>query len=627
MDSDNENFKALAQFLETEELDFPDSNINKHNFLEKKEVESTVKQSLNEPKEPAKGTFSDFFKSLNSVHKPKIVDLHEPTNKHNTTNKESTPKTPKFGFDPSVDPIFGLRIINPILSSQAIKDNMSNKTPVPVSRVKTFVTSGDISSDWVIAGVLVNKSLPKTSQKGTTFSIWKLSDLKPGMNTITLFLFGKSHADLWKTDIGSVVGVLNPKELDSKDRKDGITLSINSGDQVMVWGRSKDYGTCKGVKKNGEKCDMFVNINDCDVCTYHVKREYIKHCGQRANLGNSRPTAAHSLRDKVLGKNEVFYGGKSFVSTKANHSKLMKEDQAKLQRLTPANKQNTVNLANPLSIPSSTTVASRRSTAIREFVDNLKTNELTGSGKKNLDYKEASPMCTFKDLLGNSTSSNNFGSQRKRCAKANALEYIKSKGPIQKENPNLFEKNNGGKKRKMPEDIVLDLENGKKVAKEEKISQRFLELMNSTSQNQELIDIAQQEAEDKYFDDMDRKEKLEQKMMNTYKMPCKAVRCIVCKYTWFSASEWCKAQKHALRVTDATKRFFKCGDCNSRTVCLTMFPLISCKNCSSSKWERAPMMAHKKVDEVNLSIRGDEQSYLSAMQPKLSLGLLVPNDN
>jgi hypothetical protein len=31
------------------------------------------------------------------------------------------------------------------------------------------------------------------------------------MNTITIFLFGRSHADLLKTDIGSVIGILNPK--------------------------------------------------------------------------------------------------------------------------------------------------------------------------------------------------------------------------------------------------------------------------------------------------------------------------------------------------------------------------------------------------------------------------------
>lgn len=317
------------------------------------------------------------------------------------------------------------------------------------------------------------------------------------------------------------------------------------------------------------------------------------------------------------------------MSTKANHSRLVKEDQIKLKRLNPGNKSTTDTAGLP-TVSSRNTIANRRATAIKDFVTNIKANEMTGSGKKNIDYKDTSQICTFKDVLGSlgsSSSLKNFGSQRSKCAKANALSWIKSHGPILKENPNSFEKNkDGSKKRKLPDDIVLELSQKKKCVTEEKVSSRFLELMKATSQNQDLIDTAQQEAEDKYFDQMDRKEKMEHKMMSTYKVPCKAVRCLVCKYTWFSASEWCKTEKHTLRVQDATKRFFKCNDCNSRTACLTMFPLISCKNCNGSKWERAPMMGHKKVEEANLSIRGDEQSFLNAMQPKLSLGLMVPDD-
>lgn len=622
MNSNDDDLKALALFLDAE-VDGDPRTAEK--IIEPKEdviKDNTDNGSLlPENSGKANGTFSDFFKSMKS----KIVDLDEEVVKCEP-KKKSIPKIPKFGFDPLADPVFGLRIINPLLSSQTIQDRMIGKVPVPVGRVKTHLKSAD-DSDWVVAGVLVNKSLPKTSQKGSTFSIWKISDLKPGlMSTVTIFLFGRSHADLWKTDIGSVVGILNPKEMDGKDKKDEIALSINSGDQVMLWGKSKDYGTCKGTKKNGDKCDMFINISNCDVCTYHVKREYIKHCSQRANIGNSRPTAAHSLRDKVLGKNEVFYGGQSFVSTKSNHSKLMKEDQVKLQRL-KSTKTPTLGPIETLTTAPRATIANRRATAIKDFVNDLKTNEISGSGKKNIDHKEIPKMCTFKDILGSSSNLKNFGSMRSKCAKANALNFIKSNGTIQKENPHLFEKSKGGKKRKLPEDIVLDLGIEKKAAVEEKVSSRFLELMKATSQNQDLIDTAQQEAEDKYFDQMDKKEKMEYKMMNTYKVPCKAVRCMVCKYTWFSASEWCKTEKHALRVMDATKRFFKCNDCNSRIACLTMFPMISCKNCNGSKWERAPMMGHKKVDEVHLSIRGDEQTFLSSMQPKLSMGLMVAEED
>jgi len=307
----------------------------------------------------------------------------------------------------------------------------------------------------------------------------------------------------------------------------------------------------------------------------------------------------------------------------------MKEDRIKLQRLN-STKTSPVIATGPvesLATPRNT-IANRRAAAIKDFANSLKSSEMTGSGKKNLDYKDTAQMCTFKDLLGDSSNLKNFGSQRSKCAKLNALNWIKSNGPIQKENPNLFEKNkDGSKKRKLPEDIILDLGQEKKIAKEEKVSSRFLELMKATSQNQDLIDTARQEAEDKYFDEMDRKEKMEDKMMNTYKVPCKSVRCLVCKYTWFSASEWCKKERHALRVLDATKRFFKCGDCNTRTACLTMFPLISCNNCNGSKWERAPMMGHKVVEGANLSIRGDELTFLNSVQPKPNMALLVADDD
>lgn len=107
-----------------------------------------------------RNTFSDFFKSMKS----KIVDLNEEVVK-SEPKKKLTPKMPKFGFDPAADPVFGLRMFNPLLSSQAINEKMAGKTPVPVNRVSTYLKSAD-NSDWVVAGVLVNKSFTKTTQKG-----------------------------------------------------------------------------------------------------------------------------------------------------------------------------------------------------------------------------------------------------------------------------------------------------------------------------------------------------------------------------------------------------------------------------------------------------------------------------
>lgn len=93
-----------------------------------------------------------------------MVDLNETIVK-TKSNKIVGPKKPTFGFDPAADPVFGLRMINPLLSSQTILDRMVGKKPVSVSRVGGHLASGD-NADWVVAGVLVHKSLTKTSQKG-----------------------------------------------------------------------------------------------------------------------------------------------------------------------------------------------------------------------------------------------------------------------------------------------------------------------------------------------------------------------------------------------------------------------------------------------------------------------------
>lgn len=174
------------------------------------------------------------------------------------------------------DPIFGLRMVNPLISSTALVDRMQGKTPVTVSNVRFHTERGDCSKDWVIAGVLINKSAPRTSQKGALYSIWTLTDLKGEIKTFTLFLFKNAHSDLWKSSTGIVVGILNPGVLERKDEKVQAVLTIDNPQKVMLLGQSKDLGVCKSKKNNGQPCTATVNLNTCDYCIYHVKQEYGK---------------------------------------------------------------------------------------------------------------------------------------------------------------------------------------------------------------------------------------------------------------------------------------------------------------------------------------------------------------
>lgn len=50
--------------------------------------------------------------------------------------------------------------------------------------------------------------------------------------------------------------------------------------------------------------------------------------------------------------------------------------------------------------------------------------------------------------------------------------------------------------------------------------------MNAHSKHENLADIAELVEQDNYFNQMEKKEQMEEKMLNTYKVPCKAVTCL-----------------------------------------------------------------------------------------------------
>lgn len=66
------------------------------------------------------------------------------------------------------------------------------------------------------------------------------------------------------------------------------------------------------------------------------------------------------------------------------------------------------------------------------------------------------------------------------------------------------------------------------------LSQRFVDLMNATSRHEKLVELAEDIERQDYFNKMEKKEQLEEKMLTTYKMPCKAVVCLKVSSLWVS---------------------------------------------------------------------------------------------
>ncbi|XP_022197249.1 protein MCM10 homolog [Nilaparvata lugens] len=663
----------------------------------------------------------------------------------------------------------GLNIVNPLVQAGSLFEKMAGRTYVHFVKLKYHTEriarkdSEMVNKDWIVIGVVVAKSAAKESKKGNNFCVWTISDLRMGLKTASLFLFGNAYTQLWKRPVGTVIGVLNPTVMDQSQRDNvEACLSVYSADQVMVIGQSKDFGICKARKNNGDRCTMFVNKSSCEVCIYHVEKEY-KKFSNRSDLQSPTSGGLQKLRNKVLGKNEVFYAGQSFSAIKSKQSKkTIEKDKNRLRdlfggcsgqskfvsndvtpaagssagpsieftrfkkikdaellaklndttgekkasdydakdsdkktstnrnsklRSSPKNKENGINSDKTrpklFSKESLNNVSRKLSGKFEETIDtNMSAKNVLESRRKIMEAekemeekRKASEKCEFsreslseffankKLSLDNLSVNRSPGVNRKvsgskqmllkKCdvpgkptltcsgpvmidlsipvtrrdrerAKITALNYVKNKGPIKKVDPNeVRDKTAPPKKRSFPDDKE---ESAEKETTQSSLPARFIELMNKTSKHTDLLDKADEEKFNNYFEKMNKKEEMEEKMLSTYKLPCKAVRCLNCKYTWFSASDLCKSEGHRLKVVDATKRFFRCNNCSHRTISLDIIPLVSCANCGGSNWIRAAMMSEKKtmVNLNQLSIRGGEQKFMNSVECNGNLNLLVP---
>lgn len=794
-----------------------DSSDDEHNrdFENRKynECGRDIKHLLTDQK-----TSENFNRDLSSWKQKRTFELGAKPKQPSSNIKQKS--------DIFTDPFFGIRISKPLISSAVLQERMSGRTSVAMSNIKQFISKNTISEDWVIAGVIVNKSTVRTSQKGNQYIIWKLSDLKGDIKTISLFLFGNAYKELWKSTIGTVLGVLNPTIMDKKDgSRDEACLSVDVAQRVMIFGQSKDFGICRSKKKDGQQCTAFVNTNYSEYCVYHIKQEYHK-LSKRSELQSTfAGRGLTALRNKVLGKNEVFYAGKSYTAIPAKkNQKQVKRDNQLLDSLSELSKSgivtsqsaglNKFKAAETLEVSQSQRVKdlkllrklngekeltpAEKETEIRRNIDkalninkallhaedilkdidkledshkvkmlskneNIKgfdflnvqpsssTQHLTNlsnnmsehtpilkSEKTNIsntlfdikmgssklpvldtehgDDKKNSPKITTtpklsnfgteidlnsqksistpklskftaeidlntptskplsyvtksavlnikkpskktpsfleksilnieecKELLDKSkifknlvtpklTNFENFdltspiqktNSVRMDKAKLNALKYVQKHGPIKKEDENRKK----GVKRFLEQ--TEDLQEKKlKMADNKFTSQRFKQIMALQSKHTDLLEEADREKEEKYFKKLEVREKMEEKMMTVFKIDCKAVKCLKCKYTNFSASEHCKEERHPLKVFDAVKRFFKCSKCGNRSVSLEIIPLISCTNCGGSKWERTTMMKEKTAHiGEQLSIRGLEEKFVGSINTGGNINLLVPNQD
>ncbi|XP_044042345.1 protein MCM10 homolog isoform X2 [Siniperca chuatsi] len=643
---------------------------------------------------------------------------------------------PPLPKDVAVEKYSGLRLRKPRVSSSEMDRKMADRRLIRLSQVPERLAREKLEdSDWVTFAVLVNKVTPQSSSSGKTFSIWKLNDLHNLEVFVSLLLFGDVHKEHWKTEPGTVIGILNPNPMKQKDGYDGVSLTVDHPQKVLLMGEAQDYGTCKAMKKNGDPCSQIVNMYECQFCQYHVKAQYKKMSSKRAELQSSFSGKAPnkvkgkgkggSLRERLC-QDGFYYGGvssaacaSSLTASKPNKStqktldKLFVKGSAQLvdqaKRLavqsgevsgcsnefkslmsvpTPGALQLKKHLAQgsqtvsrdaagvPIQSISASDLLKQQKQKQRELQQNrrrradeiqkrvlqssagprpgLSSSSSLGRGglmspKAASEVPKAtqSPAAPHAPTLGRGFSEGEDilffenssplapapSTLSLSAAKLAALKKLRAKGAgLEKEDPNAVKRKRSNDSEinarveknltspKGESSSVEDEEPAQKKKRDQLLyvqSEEFQKILNAKSCHGVVLQAAEYQLQERYFDALVKKEQMEEKMKGIREMKCRAVTCKKCSYTYFKPADRCVEQNHDLRWHDAMKRFFKCP-CGQRAIALDRLPNKHCSNCGLFKWERDGMLKEKagpKIGGELLQPRGEEHGkFLSSMK-------------
>ncbi|KAK7823895.1 hypothetical protein U0070_020566 [Myodes glareolus] len=198
-------------------------------------------------------------------------------------SEERAPQVPQV----SVEAFSGLRLRRPRVSSTEMNRKMTGRKLIRLSQIKEKIATENLEeTDWVTFGVILRKVTPQSTNSGKTFSIWKLNDLRDLTRCVSLFLFGEVHKDLWKTEQGTVIGLLNANPMKPKEGSEE---------------------------------------HDCEYCQYHIQAQYKKLSAKRSDLqstfsGGRIPKKFRkgtSLKERLC-QDGFYYGGVSSESFAAS---------------------------------------------------------------------------------------------------------------------------------------------------------------------------------------------------------------------------------------------------------------------------------------------------------------------
>jgi len=88
-----------------------------------------------------------------------------------------------------IDSVFGIRVINCLVSSVLLTEKMQSHEVVPLMRLESHDDAGRASNGRVVTGVIIQKPCLKLPLVGIKYYIWTLRGLRENLKSIlTIFV-------------------------------------------------------------------------------------------------------------------------------------------------------------------------------------------------------------------------------------------------------------------------------------------------------------------------------------------------------------------------------------------------------------------------------------------------------
>ncbi|KAF0307356.1 Protein MCM10 [Amphibalanus amphitrite] len=551
-----------------------------------------------------------------------------------------------------IDSFAKISVINPRLTSIELRDCLQGKRLIRVSQLESNVRADGIPGDWVTIGVIARKSDPRTSQKGSAYSSWTLTDLVDVQKPVKVMLFGEAHSALWKTTVGTVVALANSKVMKDKEMSGstGITISVVSGKHCIMLGTSPDLDFCKAKCKNGRICLSFINKRHCPVCVFHMTAEYKKTGSKRGELQDSRPSitvqgVSSVAPKKPLGGGVGGAGGQIVHEGAFSGGTLARRDsETAAQRLKDRERLTSLRLQKQCE-DTLNTKKKKLDTAGLKHISQAEAKAIANVAEDSMEMGElllkpcAGARNLLRHLTKDSTESTSTDLAEPRPARRTAADpaaMLREEAARRRVAEKALAAPRLARHVTPGQTVDLDVSPQQRAVAGSAAKARALALLKKSGplkktdpnavrsrpsdQRRELVKKRlEREADEnspgvpalrgaeagpaakrsRLADDpafraaLEKKELVENKMLTTWEVKTKAVYCKKCKYRALSASDLCKSEGHTTILLDAVKRFFSCNNCKSRTISLDKLPATA---------ERTG----PKLESEILSIRGNE---------------------